>query len=279
MKTTQIRAILIFSLLATPFLVCSQTKGYLPLEVGNAWYFNGWSIPQLEVVGDTTIGGRSYKSVFSRATPFYYLATLHFRQDSSKVYRYETELGADRLWYDFAASAWDTLQDFGGGWVLECMENQLVRYAGKMRREWSFSTRGNCADCISGEVIVDSIGWRECGGANFDLQLSKAVLSGKTIITNVPGPQYAGPTAFNVAVYPNPFNSMATLTYTVPWQGPVRISLFTILGELVSSTVIQLSTPGRYAYAIDGSKLASGLYICRVAFGQLIAVKPVMLLK
>jgi len=68
------------------------------------------------------------------------------------------------------------------------------------------------------------------------------------------------PDDFSISLFPNPFNSMATVNITVPILMNGRLSLHDPLGRQVSLISPRLLTAGNHRYLIDGRELASGSY-------------------
>ncbi len=60
--------------------------------------------------------------------------------------------------------------------------------------------------------------------------------------------------------YPNPFNPSTVISYSIPFEGSVRVRVFNMLGEMVSELVNQTQAQGDYEAVFDGSNLASGMY-------------------
>jgi hypothetical protein len=79
--------------------------------------------------------------------------------------------------------------------------------------------------------------------------------------------------------YPNPFNPTTKITYSVPVDGFVSISIFNILGEKVSTLVNANVKAGNYELTFDATGLASGMYIYRMEAGDFNSVKKMMILK
>ncbi len=61
--------------------------------------------------------------------------------------------------------------------------------------------------------------------------------------------------------YPNPFNPTTTIKYALPFDSQVRISVYSILGELVSTVVDEVKEVGYYDFVWNASNYASGVYI------------------
>lgn len=79
--------------------------------------------------------------------------------------------------------------------------------------------------------------------------------------------------------YPNPFNPSTTFRYALPQNVLVDLRVYNILGQQVSALVHAVQEPGFYSVQFDGSRLSSGMYICRMQAGSFTAVKSMMLVK
>jgi len=263
-------------LLVFPALSNCQTRGYLPLDIGNEWYFDNSSSPQMRVVADTAIGGRSYKFI---SPSFFFSGDLFLRVDSNRVYRYLSYSSTEEVIYDFSRVAGDTIYSDSTTRYRVCTQNQLVQYAGKTLRQWDFAYGSSCIDCVSGETLVDSIGWRECWSAAYTFTLSKAILGGTTIITGVNTPVRSTPNSISGTTYPNPFNSSTILAYSVPRAGNLKIFLFNTLGQQVRVLFDGRSNPGKFSLVVDANELSSGVYYCRLILDDMTEITKLVLLK
>lgn len=79
--------------------------------------------------------------------------------------------------------------------------------------------------------------------------------------------------------YPNPFNPTSTIQFTLPQSGDVRLDVFTITGQLVTTLVNTRMGSGEHSVTFDGSNLASGVYIYRIMAGKNIQTKRMTLIK
>jgi hypothetical protein len=79
--------------------------------------------------------------------------------------------------------------------------------------------------------------------------------------------------------YPNPFNPSSTIQFTLPQAGNVRLDVFTITGQLVTTLVNNRMGSGEHSVTFDGSNLASGVYIYRIMAGKNIQTKRMTLIK
>ena len=65
--------------------------------------------------------------------------------------------------------------------------------------------------------------------------------------------------------YPNPFNQTTRISFTLPSQGRVSLSLINILGQVVSQPICrQQLDAGSHTFSLDASKLPSGIYFYRL---------------
>jgi methionine-rich copper-binding protein CopC len=94
------------------------------------------------------------------------------------------------------------------------------------------------------------------------------------------------PTKFAVEQnYPNPFNPVTTISYDVPRTSHVKLEVYNVLGQSVTTLVNEPKAAGSYEVVWDGSssgghKVASGIYFYRfTADNNVIDTRKMMLLK
>jgi len=79
--------------------------------------------------------------------------------------------------------------------------------------------------------------------------------------------------------YPNPFNPNTVIKFAVPKESNVNLSIYSVLGELVSTLVNEQMKPGYYEYEFNTSNLASGVYLYRIRTGDFVETKKMVLMK
>ncbi|MCU7495712.1 MAG: T9SS type A sorting domain-containing protein [Ignavibacteria bacterium] len=79
--------------------------------------------------------------------------------------------------------------------------------------------------------------------------------------------------------YPNPFNPMTTIKYGLAEDGRVRVELFNILGEKVSTLLDAQMKAGSHEVRFNGQGYPSGTYIYRISSGNFMQVRKMVLLK
>ncbi len=114
----------------------------------------------------------------------------------------------------------------------------------------------------------EAVGWSEAWSLH--VLLATAVESGGELPT-----EYALD-----AIWPNPFNPLATIRFGLPSDAVATVDVVDVLGRRVA--VIDAGArraAGWHTVQFDGSRLASGVYFVRLAAGGRLDVKSVVLLK
>ena len=88
------------------------------------------------------------------------------------------------------------------------------------------------------------------------------------------------PTKYNMEQnYPNPFNPSTSIKFALPKASNVKITVFNMLGQVVSVPVNENKSAGFYEVKFNGSNLASGSYYYRIEAGSYVETKKMMLIK
>lgn len=83
--------------------------------------------------------------------------------------------------------------------------------------------------------------------------------------------------------YPNPFNPITTISYSVPSDGDVTLNIYNARGQLVNTLVSEHKSKGNYQVLwhgkdANGSPVASGLYLTRlVSSGKSVSSKMLLM--
>jgi photosystem II stability/assembly factor-like uncharacterized protein len=132
-----------------------------------------------------------------------------------------------------------------------------------------------------GNVVVDMIDVRQSDGFVVVGTHGNGVYSAS--VTEIPSSvrTVAGqPVNWELSpVYPNPFNSAATIRFTLPEAGTLRLDVYNLLGERVAVLADGRWPAGehRIRWAADG--LSSGTYLVRMTVGNQFKTQKVLLLK
>jgi hypothetical protein len=79
--------------------------------------------------------------------------------------------------------------------------------------------------------------------------------------------------------YPNPFNPVTKINYSVPKMSFIKINVYDILGNEITTLVNEEKSAGDYAVEFNGSNLSSGIYFYRMQTGTFIDIKKFILMK
>jgi hypothetical protein len=79
--------------------------------------------------------------------------------------------------------------------------------------------------------------------------------------------------------YPNPFNPVTTIQYSVPIAADVKLTVYDLEGREVATLVNSPQNAGTYSVAWDGTRWASGIYFYRLTAGQRTYMDRMLLLK
>ena len=81
------------------------------------------------------------------------------------------------------------------------------------------------------------------------------------------------------SIYPNPFNSTTTITYSLPTASIVELKLFNLTGREVAVLVNDLKTAGVHTANLKANNLPSGLYFVQLNSETKTMTQKVMLVK
>ncbi len=79
--------------------------------------------------------------------------------------------------------------------------------------------------------------------------------------------------------YPNPFNPSTTIKYSLSEDGFVKLAVYNLLGEEVTTLTNNEQKAGRYEVVFDASKLSSGIYMYRLESNNFLSIKKMILIK
>jgi len=88
------------------------------------------------------------------------------------------------------------------------------------------------------------------------------------------------PTAFALQDnYPNPFNPVTQINYELPETADVKLTIYNIRGEVVSTLVENNQTAGYYTATFNAQDVSSGLYFYQIQAGSFNQTKKMILVK
>jgi hypothetical protein len=79
--------------------------------------------------------------------------------------------------------------------------------------------------------------------------------------------------------YPNPFNPSTTITYALPKDSRVSLTIYDVLGRAVATLVNEEQTPGFKSAEWNATGFSSGVYYYKLQAGDFVQTKRLLLLK
>jgi serine protease len=125
------------------------------------------------------------------------------------------------------------------------------------------------------DVYIDEIEFRGLGGGGSSRD--------EVMLTGSPDESPAVPARFAVSrIRPNPFNSMTEFTIDLPRPARVTAEVYNMLGQKVKTLTDEDSAAGTHVITWDGTNtvgqhVASGIYFCKVAAGENVVTRKVVL--
>ncbi len=119
-------------------------------------------------------------------------------------------------------------------------------------------------------------------GTPFPVNLPAAMPVFDTLDCDTALDEGAAPQALSFALaeaQPNPFNPATSLSYTLPTSSNVTLRVFNPGGQLVRTLAQGPMPRGVHSVLFDASRLASGLYLCRLESNGQAVTRKLLYLK
>lgn len=100
-----------------------------------------------------------------------------------------------------------------------------------------------------------------------------------TVVTSIRREQIVPDRTELLPNYPNPFNPATTIPFRLSESADVTMSVYDMMGRMVSEEHIGRLDAGGHAYRWNGGACASGIYLCRLQAGNRSSVRRMVLLK
>ena len=136
----------------------------------------------------------------------------------------------------------------------------------------------------AGQVYVWDHDASSRGGKNYGRFMAdnrnSSIFIDPNIPTDVPADQPELPGQFALGQnYPNPFNPETTIPFTLVVRSRVKLEVFNLLGERVTTLIDALLAAGSHTIRLDGGNLASGVYFYRLSLDDKQLVRKMVLVK
>lgn len=241
------------------------------------------------------------ENTYPHTTPVgFYDGTLRLKSEYSwpgNAVSYQTSNGANAFGlYDMAGNVWEFVNDWYG------------------QNYYSIGPKDNPTGPASGFIMPDGKPYRGMRGGNwYNGYSTTAINDGHSRVSNRNPSYYRGPqdpnhpwyhVGFRVArkysanstgidigevmdpsgilifkIYPNPFNSSATIRFDTGIAGHVSLNIFNSLGQLVDGVVNQWLNEGSHTYQWNADSYPAGIYSCRLLVDNQVSINRMVLTK
>jgi len=79
--------------------------------------------------------------------------------------------------------------------------------------------------------------------------------------------------------YPNPFNPSTNISYALPTDEFVNLTVYNVLGKTITILVNEQKLAGSYVVSFNASGFPSGVYFYKLIAGNYVSINKMMLLK
>lgn len=136
----------------------------------------------------------------------------------------------------------------------------------------------------AGQVYVWDYDASSRGGKNYGRFMAdnknSSIFIDPNIPTDIPGDRPNLPEQFSLGQnYPNPFNPETTIPFSLAARSRVRLEVFNLLGEHVTTLVDAQLPAGDHTVRLNAGALASGVYFYRLSLGDRQYVRKMVLVK
>ncbi len=87
------------------------------------------------------------------------------------------------------------------------------------------------------------------------------------------------PLAAQLSCYPNPFNPSATISFDLPKDAEIQLSLYNLKGQRIKELFKGRKPRGSHNFELDGNGLSSGIYLIRLKGDKLNLMRKISMIK
>ena len=156
---------------------------------------------------------------------------------------------------------------------------QKVNNANGVNNYLAYSMFNQAFDSRTNEILIKS-----AGNVSLDnIEISIADINGDLLYlahSNSGAVYQTGPHVFELeALYPNPFNPSTEVSFSLPSDGHVKLSVYDIRGQEVAEIFEGSQSVGNHSYTWNASDLSSGVYYVRLQSGNMVTSQKALLVK
>lgn len=173
-----------------------------------------------------------------------------------------------------ATISWGDFQNIPEAWQIELVDTETgSRVNLRNADSYSFDISGADSPTSSQLSAPDAVTMRALHDSN------RFVLHVSPTPTSAHGPTEL-PTSISLSQnYPNPFNPTTVISYDLPENAMVRLTVYDVLGRQVATLVNEAMPAGSHQVNFDASHLSSGMYLYRLQTGNRTLTRTMSLIK
>ena len=147
---------------------------------------------------------------------------------------------------------------------------------------WFHLEIDECGVCDGPGAVYDcgcanvSDGACDCDGNIFDCT---GECGGTDIISCLDIYENLIPDTFTLSSYPNPFNPITTISFSIPESGFTNITVYDIKGRQLETLTNKVLYVGNYSVDWDASSHPSGIYLIKMVSGEYVGMRKLNLIK
>ena len=253
-----------------------STAGIISEQTGissDANYFNyifgGSKSMKLTYGWDTSASSWLIREYYSPTTPAFNSSSIMqvylFGDGSGNQFRFAVRDNTNTVevskwylinWIGWKLVNWDMTNDGTGTWIGNGILDNPLRFD-------SFQLTFEPGGRTSGEIYFD------------DLRIVNKTTVGvkQETTSNVPSDYKLEQN------YPNPFNPATKITFGIPKSGLVKLEIYDLLGQKISTLINEEMPAGYHSVDFDAKDFSSGIYIYLLSVNDLMISKKMILLK
>ncbi len=284
----------------------SQDTGsvkYFPLKTGNTWYYKTTYSPipypptfhKESIETDTLINGKKYfKNILIRNSQIWNTQFVRIDSSNGNLLAYSPGNGCgsypdDKIIDSLASSPTNQISCINQPFLtMRCIsvgvqsvfgiisETKEFYHDGLVIHYRTYAKNFGIISSCSGEP-PPCTGFTNLIGCRID-----GVVYGDTNLTNIELMSSSIPERFSLEQnYPNPFNPVTVIRYSLRENRFVTLKVFDVRGNEIATLVNEKQNKGNYNYQFStvNYQLSSGVYFYRLAAGDFIETKRMILLK
>jgi len=253
-----------------------STGGYRKVHFINP--YTGWACGTGGVISKTTNAGTNWTGMNNNTYPYYDIWFVNENTGWTTFYSNSIRKSVN------GGSSWQnqTLPNFGGYALhfLNELDGRVVGPGGYIMRtvnsgsNWFLETSPTTAQLNAIFFTGNDTGYI-CGNNGTIL---KTVNGGS--ITNIQNVSSEIPGDYSLSQnYPNPFNPVTKIKFDIPAQAFVKLIVYDVQGQEISTILSKELNAGTYSIDFDGSSLSSGVYFYKITSENYSVIKKMVLIK